>query len=205
MNDRYQALGSAASFVLFAIRSMLGANEVAAAPSAPVIVTNTPLPVQGTVSVGNAVTSPVNVRGVDEPARQPFVMFCGLGATELSPGNAYCYPHINGLYQSQGGNVPAGKRFVIETVSATYNGDPGIKPASILLETQVANTGTHTYFHANSDGSTCCFGGDFWSFVQPVRLYADAGNNLPSVRLILSGAPTDGNFEIYLTGYLVNL
>src|SRR2546430_10024931 len=92
MNDRYHALVSAASFVLFGISPLLGANEAAAAASVPVTVTNTPLPVQGTVSVGNAVTSPVNVRGVDEPARQPFVMFCGLGATELSPGNAYCYP-----------------------------------------------------------------------------------------------------------------
>jgi len=38
-----------------------------------------------------------------------------------------------------------------------------------------------------------------------VRLYADAGTNEPAVRLVLSGAPTDGNFEIYLIGYLVNL
>jgi hypothetical protein len=105
------------------------------------------------------------------------------------------------LFQNQGGNVPAGKRFVIETVSGTFNLTPGIKPAVILLET----ADFHSYFHANSDGGTCCFFGENWSFIQPVRLYADAGNNLPSVQVTLSATGSGGAFEIYLIGYLINL
>jgi hypothetical protein len=208
MIHRYHSLVGCAGLVLFGIGSMLGASQVAAAPTQLVTVTNTPLPVQGTVSVGNTVTTPLNVRGVDEPARQPFVMFCGLDAAALASGVADCLPHIAGLFQSQGGNVPAGKRFVIETVSGAFSGDPGNRPGRIMLETAIANTaGTHSYFHATSEGSTCCFAGETWSFIQPVRLYADAGNGLPVVHVILSAVPSgnSSNFEVYLIGYLVNL
>jgi hypothetical protein len=179
-----------------------------AAPPRPVTITNTPVPVQGTVSVGNPATNPVNVRSVDEPARQAFTMFCALTAADLVHGNAYCYPHIIGANQNQGGNIPAGKRFVIEMVSGLYMSDPGIKPAKIFLETGVPGGSVHTYFHAASDGPMCCFSGENWSFVQPVRLYADPGPNLPGVRLILSAVPPAnaiGNFEVFLVGTLVDL
>jgi hypothetical protein len=179
-----------------------------AAPPRPVTIANTPVPVQGTVTVGNPVANPVNVRAVDEPARQAFTMICSLASADLVHGNAYCYPHLLGANQNQGGNIPAGKRFVIEMVSGLYVSDPGIKPAKILLETGVPGGSVHTFFHAASDGPMCCFYGENWTFVQPVKLYADPGPGLPSVRLILSAVPppnASGNFEVFLVGYLVNL
>ena len=201
MNDYKRPLAGAVGYALLGVSLMLGANEVAAGPAAQAVtVTNTPLPVQGTVSVGNPSTSPVNVRGVDEPARQPFFMSCGL-SPELASGSATCYPHIAGLYQNQGGNVPAGKRFVVEIVSGTFNLSPGIKPAAILLET----ADFHAFFHANSDGPTCCYFGEGWSFIQPVRLYIDAGSNLPDVHVTLSATGSGGAFEVDLIGYLVSL
>jgi len=58
-------------------------------------VVNTPLPVTGTISVGNLGDSPLPVRDVDNPARQPV--------------------HFGSKY-----TVPAGKRLVIEYISARF-------------------------------------------------------------------------------------
>src|SRR5947207_4073698 len=68
-------------------------NSGNAPPPFNVNVVNTPLPVTGTISVGNLGDAPLPVRDVDNPARQP-VQF-----------------EFNGLNDYQ---VPAGKRLVIE-------------------------------------------------------------------------------------------
>ena len=68
-------------------------------------VTNTPLPVTGTVSLsGNTAATPLLVRNVDEPARQPYRDHCSVSITPA-------------FFQQCTITVPAGEAVVVQTES----------------------------------------------------------------------------------------
>jgi hypothetical protein len=114
-----QSLAAAACLLLAialaaAVGPRTGYGQKAAAQPSPVPpplnvnVVNAPLPVTGTVSVGNTADSPVPVRDVGAPARRLVaVNYAGKVAGDV-PAQVVAH-------------VPAGKRFVIEAASALLN------------------------------------------------------------------------------------
>ena len=125
----------------------LGSRQVQGSGGAPVIVTNTPLPVSvsntpnvniantvsatqnGTWNVGisNTSASPISVRDVDNAAHNAVQGFCEI--TALTAGSNSCTVTL--YTQSSGGTgtttVPSGYELVIETVSSETGLATGIK------------------------------------------------------------------------------
>jgi hypothetical protein len=154
-------------------------------------VVNTPLPVQGTVNVGNfpasstvsgsvsitgtpdvkvtnTASAPVLTRDVDNPALQPFqnVRVISTPAGLLGGDETF--------------TVPAGKRLVIEFVS--FQGSWPAGQATTRLFIGVCNSGggacqTRFFFPAVPQGPD--FGGDsLFTASSPTRLYADPGTDV---------------------------
>lgn len=117
------------------------------------------------------------VRDVDNPARQ----YARAGGT-LSP------TPLNGD-SVQIFTVPAGKRLVIEHVSARcYNG-----ALPTYLQVYVfGSPGSYHFVPVNSNGISS----------QPLRLYADSGNN---VQINVPISPSGGDCSFSVTGYYVTL
>jgi hypothetical protein len=201
MTHHRRLLAGAARIALLGLTAIiLPSRAVLAAPAIPVAVTNTPLPVQGTVNAVVSSTSPLSVHDIDNPALQPFVMRCNLGYLDFNvAGQAMCTLS----------NVPAGKRFVIEVVTGTFQVNQGLVPIEIKLRTWVGNVNIDSFYSAIFEGnSTCCFSTGFYAFNQPVRLYADtvAGSGaVPTINVTLSSQPGGGSVEINVSGYLVNV
>ncbi len=133
--------------------SLLFSPPAAASGSAPVTVTNIPLPVQGIVGAtqsgpwtvnlpqGSTITTqnPLDgngnpialiVRDRDNPAFQPYSTFC--------TGNAFANKTQSGCSFEQ---VPSGKTLVIEEVSAYLDvtAGQGIHPVFVTIGTQPRN------------------------------------------------------------------
>lgn len=144
------------------------------------------------------------VEDVNGPALQPFAMECNAGPFQSS-GNGVC-PLTS---------VPAGKRFVIATVSGQLALSSGTKPISIGL--QVCSNGkvTDNYFTASFQGNSSFFTGDYYSVSQPVVLYHDNTGGCSAagapVLNITAGNPNSGanltmsTGEFTLSGYLINV
>ena len=141
------------------------------------------------------------VKDVDNPARQPFAQECSTAVFDTF-GRGFCIT----------GNVPAGKRFVIETVSGQLVLTPGLKPISINLEVCAADKGTANYLPAALQGSSTVVSGDYFAVNQRVRLYADNlgacfASGFPIINIALSNGPGGGTAfaDFTLSGYLVDL
>jgi hypothetical protein len=160
--------------------------------SGQVTVTNTPLP----VSLSNTSSTPLFVQDVNNPDFQPFAQEC-VADTFDSCGRASC----------SFGAVPAGKRFVIDTVSGELQIASGTKPISINMQVCAAGNATDNFFPAVFQGSSSCFTGDFFTVNQRVRLYADntgGCHNPPFVNVTISDGTT-GTATFVASGYLVNV
>jgi hypothetical protein len=123
-NTTMKGLGKAASFattlgVLTLALVVLNTSPVHAQASLPVRVTNTP-----TVTVGNTSATPLPVRNLDHPARQPFAQECFTITSNSLEVDCFL------------GSVPSGKRWVIETVSAHITVDPPVTPYAVNLQLQ---------------------------------------------------------------------
>jgi len=183
--------------------SLLVSNPAPAAPppppppSIPVTVINSPLPVQGTVAVSsmpaiplsNTATTPVYVRDVDNSALQPFVRECLLDALNISGGS---FPSC------QMAGPPAGKRFVIESISAELELSSGSKPSLLVLEYVSGGQGAEVFLPATFLNSNPFYSfPDHYVVSQEVRLYADSqpmvfnvnitDNNPGAVNVTVSG------------------
>ena len=138
------------------------------------------------------------IKDVDSPAFQPFAEECTSGAFDTS-GRTSCSL----------GAVPAGKRWVIETVSGTLQLTPGLKPTSIDLQLCAAGSATDNFFPAAFQGSGVVFGGDFFAVNQKVWLYADTTGGCggaPFFNLTLTnGTSGGGSAVLIVSGYLVNV
>ena len=172
-------------------------------PARPVLVVNSqsePVPVTGTVSVSNLGGAPLPVRDVDNPARQPF------------QANIIDIPI--GLPNPVFFTVPAGKRLVIEYVSADIEADNTQCPNAPRYElTTTAGGVTLDHFFYTKDAGTLgtSVNDDTKAFglSQQTRIYADPNTQ---VRLdIRTGTfPTCGfhlneGSGIRVSGYLVDV
>jgi hypothetical protein len=202
----WPALGGAA---LMAVLSSVPARPVDAQHIAPVTVTNVPLPttvtntpavtISGTpaVSVANGVATPLFVKNVDDPARQPFARDCAVEGFD-SLGRGTC------SFEA----VPSGKRWVIETMSGQLSLDAGVKPIHIDLQLCSAGYATDNYFPAVFQGTSAFFFGDNFTVNQPVRLYSDnvlGCHGSTFVNLLVSNATPDGSAFFILSGHLVDV
>lgn len=194
--------------VLAAALLSVPAPPVDAQRVAPVTVTNTPLPTTVTntpsvtisgrpaVRVGNTTATPLFVQNVDDPVRQPFARDCVINTFSSS-----------GLGSCAFGAVPAGKRWVIETMSGQVVVDTGKRPFSINLQLCSAGYATDNYFPAVFQGTSAFYTGDYFTVNQQVRLYADSTggcSGAPSFGIGISDT-TSGSAELTLSGYLVDL
>jgi len=151
----------------------------------------------GLVSAQTAGT-PVLVQDVNNPAFQPYATECS-GRTNPASGQIFpCFL----------GTVPAGKRFVIESISGTVMMRPGTKPTSIRLLNSTNGRITNNYFPATFQNSVMdqnnIYIGDSFTVNQSVRLYVDAGYN-PQVVISSSGFISMETCDITVSGYLVNV
>ena len=159
-------------------------------PPFDVNVVNTPLPVTGTVTVGNLGDSPLPVRDVDNPARQPVQARANCSVT-IETG---CLPTIY--------TVPAGKRLVIEYASMDAN-----VPAGELAQLAIATrTGGETVEHAFplTPPSVAFSAGRAANVGQQVRLYADPGTSVV-VTGSRSGFGSPASFIFTISGHLVDV
>jgi hypothetical protein len=142
----------------------------------PVRVTNTPLPVQGTlgasqngawnvgvsnfpatqtvsfngvaqpVSFSNATGIPLFTRDVDNPARQPVFGSCGV-INQLPTNGGFVSCNISFTSPTSSfSSVPAGQRLVIEFVSVEADVPTGTKALRFGIQTTVGNANTDVGF-----------------------------------------------------------
>ena len=167
-------------------RSAIGQKAAASPTTIPpplnVNVVNTPLPVTGTINVGNLGDAPLPVRDVENPARQP-VQF-----------------EFNGLNDYQ---VPAGKRLVIEYVSAELNSlASACTKAVATLQTTAGGVEESHPFYLQLIG-TVGTQRDY-AVNQQTRLYADPNTMIqPGSRTAGCGGTVIES--IVISGYLVDL
>ena len=142
--------------------------------------------VENAVQIGNPPASPVFVRNVDDPAHKPIQIPGGI-IFNNGTANLPVFP------------VPAGKRFVIEYVSARVH----LQPGQILDQFEIwTSTGGGMLPHqmiATPQGNT---GVSLVS--QPVRLYADPGT-LISIFVRSTIQNVVGSGSLSLSGYLVDV
>lgn len=149
--------------------------------------------INGSLQVGNTASSPVLVRDVDNAAR---LAFQASASITLADGTTFATSTIT--------TVPAGKRLVIEYISALAATQTGQKA---LAQIQVYQ-GTTPYLHRvalSLQGTfTTSFGtGDEFVAGQSTRLYADAGTAvIVEIGRSASSGAAKGVFVI--SGYLVD-
>lgn len=146
-----------------------------------------------TVKIDTA--SPVPVRDVDNPARQPFD-----GSISVLIRDGFDF----GFVELDTSAVPAGKRLVIEHVSAFTSLPSGQKVVSILLRTL-----GHGEAWLGADFRATTHGFDRFITSQPVRLYADSGATVGrapvSALIVRDGDAGSGQLFVSISGYLVDV
>ena len=188
----------------------------AAPPDKDVVVVNTsahPVPVQvqgtpnvnianmpavgidasrNTVQVGNTTSSPVLVRDVDNPARQPFQ---AIVSATLNPSVAAFVQNV--------AIVPVGKRLVIEFVSAIADVPADQKVViSVFNQDKFASRGVSHSFPVTPQGT---FSGiDRLVASESARMYAEPEDSVNFVVSRNSAAGT-ANCFFSISGYLVDV
>lgn len=143
----------------------------------------------GTSASPLQVASPLEIRDLDNPARQPFQ--AGSSCSTTSDG---CFGSFI--------TVPAGKRLVIEYMSMLAD-----IPAGQVALWQVRTTvgGQHVHFLPQSAPAVAGFIGSpgVAAVSQQVRLYADPGSVL-ILSFTRNGTGTQAHFDATISGYLVD-
>jgi hypothetical protein len=148
-------------------------------------------------------TNPLPVRDMDNPARQPFTASFE-ASFERGRIDAIAAPHIS--------VVPAGKRLVIENVSALVRLPPGEKLVATEVSTirninhnPVFNSGV--WLGSNFQGTLGAVE-DWFIASQAVRLYADSsegGLGEVSLKFTRAGFGDDTHINATISGYLVDV
>lgn len=148
----------------------------------------TPVEITNTASVTVANTTPLAVRDADNPARQPFQS----ESSESFPAGG---DTINVFF-----SVPAGKRLVVEQVTASIGVLPGQHALMNVMTTANGNQVVH-FMKPTEQGEWVGF--QVFVVSQPVRFYADAGTQ---VRLQVNKNSTVGigSATVSLSGYLID-
>jgi hypothetical protein len=165
----------------------------AVGPPKPVLVINSPsepVPVTGMVNVGNLGNSPLPVRDVDN-GRQPFQETTTISLVGDSG-------HSTTIF-----TVPAGKRFIIETVSAHAELAPVDTPHRIEVITQLGNK---TVFHRIlvSRQGMDLNGQNVFVGTHYIRAYADPGTDV-EFEFSHSNAANNASASITISGYFIDL
>jgi hypothetical protein len=165
--------------------NVINTPTVNLAPGGSVGITGTP-----TVQVGNTLTNPVPVRNVND-ALSPFqqrLLF------NIDPGSTQGQADIN---------VPAGKRLVIEHISARAQGPVGQKFfGSILLH---SGPGAELAVHFVVFNFQGTFGGiDEYTASTPLRAYADVSFPSSSCSVTRSDLTGFALVDLSISGYLVD-
>jgi hypothetical protein len=173
-------------------------KSVNAPPPFDVNVVNTPLPVTGTVSVSNLGDAPLPVRDVDNPARQPIQA----NIIEVPPQipNPVLF------------TVPAGKRLVIEYVSADIQAANSqcVTAPRYSLRTTTGGVALNHFFHSELTGTLGAAANEAtraYGLSQQTRIYADP-NTQVTLDILTDAFPSCGfmvNDGIHVSGYLVDV
>jgi len=143
------------TLALLTPRSIVGQKAAAQPSTIPpplnVNVVNTPLPVTGTISVGNLGDSPLPVRDVDNPTRQPV--------------------HFGIQY-----TVPAGKRLVIEYISAKFRTPPTCGFLQAKLLDDLFNESELHSFYPTFVGTVST--GRVYGLSQETKIYVEENKSL---------------------------
>lgn len=174
----------------------------AAPPTANVKVVNTasePVPIAGTVNLANPGTSPLPVRDVDHPARNPFQKQIDAHITPLSYWTQESVPIT----------IPPGKRFVMEHVSAKAIVPIGQK-LHMTVVTRFNDALTSQALIAVPQGTTASLGNkDVFTASQLLKAYAGGNNAVPDEAIVVY-AERDGEFgdaliSFSLSGYFIDV
>lgn len=172
-------------------------NSGNAPPPFNVNVVNTPLPVTGTINVGNLGDSPLPVRDVDNPARQPIQA----NIIEVPPQipNPILF------------TVPAGKRMVIEYVSADIRANTQCATApQYALRTTTGGVALNHFFQSEFTGTLGAAANEAtraYGLSQQTRIYADP-NTTVTLDIRTDAFPSCAfmvNDGIHVSGYLVDV
>jgi hypothetical protein len=142
------------------------------------------------VRVTNPKSDPALVRDVDNPGRDPFQI--QLPVPIAAGTNA-----PNAVFQ-----VPAGKRLVIEYVSAMGNVPVGQRVQFVNVNTFSSGSLVFHYLRATEMGTSSATPGVGYIASEAVRFYADPGTQVRVAVNRNDGAGT-GTFTIAVSGYLV--
>jgi len=170
---------------------------IAAANALTGVAHDTTLQGDGTQASPLGVASPLEVRDLDNPARQPVQvrLTCSMENPQVAClGNQIIY------------TVPQGKRLVIEYASMVARVPEG-QSVSMLIQVPSSGGGlavTH-YLPLSAPSHDGVFaGGPFTSIGQQVRAYADPGSNVVVNGLRNNGAGA-GSYEFSISGHLVDI
>lgn len=132
----------------------------------------------------------VDVRDVENPARTPFVVnvIVETESTELK----------------ELGEVPAGKRAVIEFISMQCGVVPPDTITAIQLFFPLSNGFIHYFLPISKQGDIGDFLQQSWVAGQPVRIYADEGKISLSVRHS-SQNPGVSGCEVSISGHTIDV
>jgi hypothetical protein len=190
-------------------------NRAVASNPQLVTVANVPLPVQGTVSVGNipsvnvANTASVNVTNTAVPVRGNVQVFNPLDAADnpvplivRTPYQPYfdsCSGSGNPNSSCQMNNVPSGMRLVIQTVSFSSRTFSGVDLYRAIIATSLNGNSPENLYLALSTTGTDQFGATYQAATLATTLYADP--NTPPICEGLGSGYND--FFCTISGYLV--
>jgi hypothetical protein len=186
---------------LTAAAMLVGATAQAASPNPTMTVVNTtanPVPVTGNITVGNSVipvevsnANPISVvttetaimRLVDEPGRIPYQVKVASAQGQSDPVLPV---------------VPAGRRLVIEHLSARSFGPPGS-----MLGMFKAQRGSFEAVYPMSFAGTSDGAGDLWVGNASTKLYLDAGQSLQFIQETARPVFDSPSLQVTVTGYLI--
>jgi hypothetical protein len=216
------------SVVATSLALMPNSHIAAAASGAPVTVVNTPLPVSaeqsgawnvgitGTPSVqvsntptvnlaadtlvkiqnqtandGNAV--PIMVRDSDSPGRHPFQVRVD-------------FPINDGTNEGESGGirVPAGKRLVVEYVSANITLPSGQKVLEVWVITTQNGSAIQHFFSTAFQGTSNILTG-YFTISQQTRLYSDPSAISAGIVVFRNALSGSGFVSFRISGYLIDL
>jgi hypothetical protein len=200
MNRFRLSVVSAALFLVVTVTCVLMTSHKSAAQNpgpSVTIASPLPLPVTGTLSfaggsavtVNNPATSPVLVRDVDNPARQPV------------QAEGSCNGTLGGCLKTIY-TVPAGKRLVIEYASMRANIPVG-EVAELLIDTVVGDKVVRNGLPPTAP-SVAFLGFSAANMGQQVRLYADPGT-IVNVEAFRSASGNEASFDFTISGHLVDV
>jgi hypothetical protein len=151
-------------------------------------------PLSNTVRLHNTTASPLPVFDAND-GRQPFQS----SASSIQEGTNVSMVTV--------ATVPAGKRLVIEFVSATGQLPPGQHVAAWQITTIAPPTGGATHDLLVNEQPPFVNGDALFRTSQQVRLYANSGSTVGDVRVGFSRSSSVGigQFHVTISGYLVDV